>query len=165
MMEWFRNFVFTVSRFCISVFFLVGSIKNLLYWHESESDLTSIFLDWQAYIDFSQELMLTVSVLIAWVPVIQAVFTALMFVGGLLVLIGVKEKLGISLLLTWLIPTAILYHPFWWIEGASREMHTLLFFKDVCLAGCLIQILCLKPSLSSESSMMDGPSFSDTFPS
>ena len=163
-MEWFRNLVLTVSRFCISVFFLVGAIKNLLYWHGSESDLISVFLDWQAYIDFSQELMLAVSVLIAWVPLIQTVFTILMFLGGLLVLIGVKEKIGLSLLLICLIPTAILYHPFWWIEGASREMQTLLFFKDVSLIGCLIQILCLKPSPSFIPVMMDNPPFSDTFP-
>jgi uncharacterized membrane protein YphA (DoxX/SURF4 family) len=141
----------------------VGAIKNLLYWHESESALTSVFLDWQSYIDFSQDMMLAFSVLIAWVPLIQSLFTVLMFLGGLLVLIGVKEKLGISLLIAFLSLTSVLYHPFWWIEGASREMQTLLFFKDLSLMGCLIHLLCLKPSPSFESSMMDDPSFSDTF--
>lgn len=159
-MERLRSFVITISRFCISVFFLVAAVKNILYWHESESRLMGAFLDWQTYIDFSHEMSLVISLFISWAPLIHSLITAMMLLGGLLVLIGVKEKLGIVLLVFFLIPNAILYHPFWWVDGVMREMETMLFFKDVALVGCLINLLLPKES---SSSFMDSDRIPDSF--
>ncbi len=159
-MERLRAFVITLSRFCISVFFLVAAVKNVLYWHESEARLMSAFLDWQTYIDFSHEMSLVVSLLISWATLIHGFITTIMLVGGLLVLIGVKEKAGIILLILFLIPNAILYHPFWWVDGVMREMETMLFFKDIALVGCLIHLLLPK---ASPSSFTDSERIPDSF--
>jgi uncharacterized membrane protein YphA (DoxX/SURF4 family) len=159
-MERLRAFIITISRFCISVFFLVASVKNVLYWHESEGRLMSALLDWQTYIDFSNEMSAIISFFISFAPLIHGLITTMMLVGGLLVLIGVKEKLGIVLLVLFLIPNAILYHPFWWVDGVMREVETMLFFKDVALVGCLMNLLLPRES---SSAYIDSDRMSDSF--
>jgi putative oxidoreductase len=62
------------------------------------------------------------------------------FWGGLFLLLGVREKLGIGLLILFLIPATVIYHPFWWAEGVIHEMQTILFLKNLAILGCLIQM-------------------------
>lgn len=140
-MRLLRLSVLTISRFFASAVFLAGAVKNILFWHETEKNIMNVLSDWQSHFGLSQDLQIFFSILISWSSVLLLTATLLMMVGGLLLLLGVRERLGISLLILFLIPTTVLYHPFWWADSVSHELQTVMFLKNLAILGCLLQIL------------------------
>lgn len=68
----------------------------------------------------------------------------LILVGGLLVLLGIWIDLGALLLVIFLIPTAILMHPFWKETDAMAKQNEMVAFnKDLALGGAALLILAL----------------------
>lgn len=132
-------FVATISRFFVSAVFLAGAIKNILNWHETEQEIMDVLLDWQSYASFSETLREMFSYLVPWVLVLQIVSVLLMLTGGLFVLLGVRKKLGVVLLILFLIPVTLLCHPFWFMEGSAREIQAIMFLKNLSILGCFLQ--------------------------
>ncbi len=132
-------FIATISRFFVSSVFLVGAVKNILNWHETEKEIMDLLFDWQSYASFSENLRDVFSFLIPWTPLLQVLSILLMFVGGILVLWGVKKRLGMILLIVFLIPVTILCHPFWFMDGSIRDLQAVMFLKNLSILGCLMQ--------------------------
>ena len=56
--------------------------------------------------------------------------------GGIMTLLGIYADLGALLLVAFLLPTAVLMHPFWKESDPMGRMNeTVAFFKDLGLAG------------------------------
>lgn len=140
-MRFIQLCVLTLSRFFVSAAFLAGAVKNFISWHETEKNLISALSDWQAHFGVSTEIQVLFSILISWSSALLIFASAILLLGGLLVLLGVKEKLGIAMLIFFLIPATVLYHPFWWVEGVAHELQTILFLKNLAILGCLTQLL------------------------
>lgn len=67
---------------------------------------------------------------------------ALMALGSLMVLLGIWMDLGALLLVVFLIPTAVLMHPFWKeTDAQSKQGERIQFQKDLALAGAALLIL------------------------
>jgi len=130
-----------VARFLLSVIFLAGGINKIFHWHESEKILMNVFSDWQAYTDFSSSMQEFFASLVPWTPFFLIGATLLELIGGLLLLLGVREKWGAALLILFLIPTTILFHQFWFVEGAARELQQIMFLKNLAIIGGLIQVV------------------------
>lgn len=130
-----------LARFFISAVFLAGAIHKILNWHESEKLLMGILTDWQTNIAFSEAMQNGFAQLIPWTPVILIAATLFELIGGLLVLLGVKEKLGATLLILFLIPATILMHAFWFAEPNAKELQTIMFLKNLAILGGLFLIL------------------------
>lgn len=145
-MRLIRLGILTISRFFASAVFLAGAVKNILFWQETERNIMNVLSDWQSHFGFSQDIQIFFSILISWSSVLVLGATFLMMVGGLFLLLGVRERLGILLLIMFLIPVTILYHPFWWSDSVSHELQTVMFLKNLAILGCLIQLLCLETS-------------------
>jgi putative oxidoreductase len=81
------------------------------------------------------------------VPAAQvAVFGSglLLALGGLSVLVGVWADLGALLLVIFLVPTALLMHPFWKeTDPQAKLAEQGQFFKDIALAGASLMLLAL----------------------
>ncbi len=73
-------------------------------------------------------------------PILLLVATLFELLGGLSVLLGVKEKWGAVMLLLFLIPATILMHPFWFVEGSARELQLSHFLKNSAIVGGLLMI-------------------------
>jgi uncharacterized membrane protein YphA (DoxX/SURF4 family) len=59
-----------------------------------------------------------------------------LLVGGLMVLFGIWADLGMLLLIAFLVPTAVLMHPFWKSEDLQeRNVQQAAFMKNISLAG------------------------------
>lgn len=136
-----RNALLTISRFFLSAVFLAGAIKNFISWQETERNLITAMSDWQSHFGVSEEVQAIFSFMIPWSSALLVIASIFMLLGGLLILIGVKEKLGITMLIVFLIPATILYHPFWWIDGSAHELQTTLFLKNLAILGSLLQLL------------------------
>lgn len=68
----------------------------------------------------------------------------LMLVGALFVLLGIWLDLGALLLAVFLVPTAVLMHPFWKeTEAMTKQNEMIQFQKDIALAGAALLILAL----------------------
>lgn len=141
MMKIFRLGILTIARFFSSAVFLAGAVKNILFWHETERGILDVLADWQSHFGFSQELQIFFSILISWGSVLLLLATIFMLAGGLMLLLGVREKLALSLLIVFLIPATVLYHPFWWVDGVAHELQTVMFLKNLAILGCLLQLL------------------------
>jgi putative oxidoreductase len=68
----------------------------------------------------------------------------LILVGGLLVLLGLWMDLGALLLVVFLVPTAVLMHPFWKETDAMAKQGEMVHFqKDMALAGAALLVFAL----------------------
>jgi putative oxidoreductase len=65
-----------------------------------------------------------------------------MIVGGVMVLIGYKARLGALLLLIFLGMASYYFHAFWKLpDGATKEAQTIHFFKNVSMMGAMIFLI------------------------
>ncbi len=128
-------------RFILSSIFLVSSMMKMFHWQETEHMLLGMLSDWQNYVSFSEEFSSFFGALTPWTSVILLVATLMELGGGLLVLLGIREKLGAGLLLLFLLPTTLLFHQFWFIEGGARELQTIMFLKNLAIMGGLIMVM------------------------
>lgn len=65
----------------------------------------------------------------------------LLVVGGLMVALGLWADLGALLLLAFLLPTAVLMHPFWKeTDPQNQQMEMVHFMKDISLGGAALAL-------------------------
>ncbi len=70
---------------------------------------------------------------------------ALEIVGGLLVLLGLWTRLGVILLMIFLLPATLMFHNFWILEPPHSGMQLAHFLKNLTIYGGLILLLCHGP--------------------
>ena len=134
--------LFTViARFSISLVFLAGAINKILHWHDSETTLHAILCEWQSNMGFFDEAHDCLGFFIPLTPIILLLATLMELGGALLVLLGVKEKLGAWLLVLFLIPTTIVMHQFWFVAEVLREQQLTHFLKNLAILGGLLVII------------------------
>jgi uncharacterized membrane protein YphA (DoxX/SURF4 family) len=78
-----------------------------------------------------------------WVPVALAIGTAFELLGGLCIFLGFKVRFGAFLLLLFMIPTTFLFHSFWLLQGAERDLTMIVFLKNLAIFGGLLILLAL----------------------
>lgn len=140
-MKAIRSSSILVARLCISLIFILSGIAKLFSWHETESLVLSVFCDWQAHLGFSQTAQECLTSMIGWTPVLTAAAALFELVGGLLLLLNIKAKLGATLLVLVLIPATLLFHSFWFLEGPARELQQIMFLKNLAILGGLLLVL------------------------
>lgn len=140
-MNMIRMCSIVLVRFILTSVFLVSSMMKMFHWQETEHVLFAVLSDWQNYVSFSEEFSYFFGILTPWTSVLLLIATLLEFGGGLLVLLGIREKLGAGLLLVFLLPTTLLFHQFWFIEGGARELQTVMFLKNLAIMGGLIMVM------------------------
>lgn len=136
-----QSIVIILGRICLSGLFIISAIYKVIDWQATERGLVSLICDWHAYVSFSASLQKFFSALLPWVPVVLVIITVLELIGGLLVLFGIKPRLGAFFLILFFIPATILVHQFWFLEGIKREMQMILFTKNIAILGGLLYIL------------------------
>jgi putative oxidoreductase len=127
-----------LGRFFISLIFLVGAASKILHWHDHERLLMNTLCEWQLNVGFSDGLSDCLAQAIPFSPVLLLVAALFELLGGLSLLLGFKEKLGALLLILFLIPSTIIMHQFWFVEGSARELQIVHFLKNIAIMGGLI---------------------------
>ena len=140
-MKMIRLCTTVVARFCISLVFLAGAVNKILHWHETETSVMNILCEWQANVGFSDSLQDCLATMIPLAPVLLIGATLAELLGALAVLLGMKEKLGAAILILFLIPTTIIMHPFWFVEGSMREVQISHFLKNIAILGGLLMVM------------------------
>ncbi len=130
-----------LARFLISLVFLAGAINKIFHWHETERSVMNTLCEWQFNVGFSDNMQTCLTYIIPYAAVLLGVATLFELLGGLSVLLGIKEKCGATMLLLVLIPTTILMHQFWFVDAGAREVQMTHFLKNMAILGGLLMIL------------------------
>jgi putative oxidoreductase len=140
-MHLIRSTTIVLARFFMTAMFLERGLHKVFYWHDSETKMMNVFSHWQMNLSFSESAQHFFSTLIQFTPLILFIVGTIEIIGGLLVLLAVREKLGATLLLIMMMPTTILFHEFWFTDVACRELQQLFFLKNLAVMGGLLLIL------------------------
>lgn len=130
-----------LARFLISLVFLAGAVNKIFHWQDTESSLLHTLCDWQFNVGFSDNMQTCLAYMIPYTPLLLGLATLFELLGGLSILLGIKEKWGATLLVLFLIPTTLLMHQFWFVEASAREMQMTHFLKNMAILGGLFMIL------------------------
>jgi len=130
-----------LARLCLSSLFLASGINKIIYWKEAEKQFLAVLGDWQTYASAIEGVQHVLSSAVVWAPLILMVATFLEILGSLLLLFGLKERLGAGLLALILIPTTVLMHHFWFAEGSQKELQLSLFLRDLAILGGLLVVV------------------------
>ncbi|MDP1608790.1 MAG: DoxX family membrane protein [Chlamydiales bacterium] len=145
------------ARFSLSAAFLVSAMTHLFHWQETESILLAVLSEWQNYVSFSENFSYLFGSLTPWTSVILLVGTLLELLGSLLLLLGIREKLGAGLLFFLTALVTVIFHQFWFLDGGAREVQTSLFLKNLAIMGGLMMVI-LYGAKSSSREESGGPS-------
>jgi putative oxidoreductase len=78
-----------------------------------------------------------------WPTLLHLVAVVVQLGGGFSLLLGIEARLGALLLLLFLIPVTVMYHPFWKRSGAEFVAEADHFLSNLAIAGGLLVILAL----------------------
>jgi len=139
----------------LSLVFLFSGFEKLFNWHDTEKALMDAMCEWQNYVGFSEPIQDCLTVLVPWSAVILAFGALFELLGSFMLLIGYREKIGVTLLILFLIPATFLFHSFWFYEGPMHELQMTMFFKNLAILGGLIIV-----AIHGAQAKDDGSSFS-----
>ena len=132
-----KKFFFMLGRICLSLVFICLVTNQILNWDQSQQAFDTSVSDWIVYPGLSDPIQKVFNFLLAnssLIAVLGAIFAGL---GGLLVLLGIKVRLGAILLLLFLVPLTLVMHAFWMYNGAIRETQMMMFLTNVSIIGGL----------------------------
>jgi putative oxidoreductase len=75
------------------------------------------------------------------VDLLLPIAAAVEILGGLSVMTGTFARAGALALVVFLIPTSLVFHDFWNLEGMERTTQMAAFMKNVSIAGGLLVVL------------------------
>ncbi len=134
-MNGIQKFICFLGRVCFSVIFILSGIHKVMNWDATEQLLVNQLLDvlsssyhhgWVKSI-FDQLLPLAPSLLV--------LATIAELGGGLLILLGIRVRLGAFVVCLFLIPTTIIFHGFWNLEGLEQQTQMEMFLKNLSMLG------------------------------
>lgn len=140
-MDYGRSILAFFARASMSALFLASGVNKIIYWTESEKTFMRAAGDWQVYTVASDACQAFFGAVLLWAPFILAFFTGLQLIGGLLLLLGRKERLGAFFLILFLLPMTVLTEPFWFLEGLQQESALSLFLRDLAVLGGLFLVV------------------------
>ena len=70
-----------------------------------------------------------------------AVTGVMLILGGASILLGVRPRIGIALIVTFLLPTSVIMHNFWAVpDQMPRAAEMVNFLKNLALAGAALML-------------------------
>ncbi len=127
-----------LGRILIAYIFIIGAANKIFNWSVMSEHTSAIFSDWKAYSTGIGSLESIFGMLEPISTFLLVIATVLELIGGISVLIGFRPKWGTFCLILFLIPTTILYHHFWFLEGQVRETELVSFMKNCSILGGLL---------------------------
>ena len=75
------------------------------------------------------------------VPLFLIGAIALELGGSLSVILGLKARWGAAALILFTIPTTLIFHDFWALDGAARQINQIMFMKNLAMIGGLLLVV------------------------
>jgi putative oxidoreductase len=110
-----------LGRILISAIFLFEAVDSIMFADKTKMTMAEYGITWKP------DLLLYLSI------------TALV-IGGIMVLIGYRIRLGVWLLLLYWLPITFIVYSFWNDPPETQRLHAILFMKNIAVAGGLLMI-------------------------
>jgi uncharacterized membrane protein YphA (DoxX/SURF4 family) len=140
-MNLLKNLTGFLGRACLSFIFILSAIQEIVFWGGSEQLIMGALYDWMQNLQTTPWAAQFVETLLYWVPFLLILAILFKGIGGLLIFLGIKVRLGAVLLILFLIPATIMFHSFWLLQGDQREMQMINFLKNLSIFGGLLILL------------------------
>jgi putative oxidoreductase len=62
-------------------------------------------------------------------------------VGGILLIVGWQTRWAATAIFLFLIPTTLIFHPFWAVEAAQQQMQQINFMKNLAIMGGVLYVM------------------------
>ena len=62
-------------------------------------------------------------------------------VGGCLLIIGWQARWAATAIFLFLIPTTLIFHPFWAVSGGQVQVESIQFMKNLCIMGGMLYVM------------------------
>ena len=139
------NFMQTVigflGRACLSAIFIFAAIQKIWDWNGTEQMLSNTLEQSLTVFHDMEWMRPLLEQMVMWSPVLLLISTSFELLGGLLIFLGIKVRVGALMLLFFLIPATFFFHHFWVLEGAERELQMIMFMKNLSIFGGLLLLL------------------------
>jgi len=134
-MTGFQKFLCLLGRICFSVIFILAGIQKILNWDATEQMLVNQMLDVLSKSYQHGWAKTLFDLILPLAPTLLVIATIAELGGGLLVLLGFQVRLGAFALCLFLIPTTLLFHNFWALEGSEKQLQMIMFLKNLSIFG------------------------------
>lgn len=135
-----KNILYTLGRICLSFIFIFYSINSFSNWDSTLQVLINTLTDILNKSSLPCELYKFFSILLNDASLICIGGIILTGVGGCLVLLGLKTRIGAILLIIFLISKIIL-HAFWYYDSLQEDPQMMLFLTNLGLLGGLLILI------------------------
>lgn len=129
-----------IGRILLSAIFVVAGLNKVLNWEASKEALLSMLSTWSGYSTIPW-MGVMVATLIEHLEWFLCGATVCELLGGILVMFGFGARFGAFLLIVFLLPTTVLFHPFWELHPPERDVQAVMFMKNAAILGGLLVVL------------------------
>lgn len=116
-----KHFVDLLARACLAFIFLYEAYDSIFYFKATKTLMTDYGITWR------QDLILTGVIIF-------------LVIGGLLVLLGYRTRLGVFMLLLYWIPVTFIVHSWWMHPEEARRLQSIMFMKNIAITGGLLML-------------------------
>lgn len=131
----------TLGRLLVSINFIALGLLNIYYFELARSDLARAFVSLESHIAQFPELIEVISYLHANISIVLMAMISLQIFGGILVFFNYFLRLGVFLLLVYLIPYSVVVDHFWYLSGSELSHSFMRFLLDLSTMGALFLII------------------------
>lgn len=111
-----------VGRILLSIIFIYEAYDSIAFFKANKASMTDYGITW------SQDFLLYASIF-------------LLLLGGVLLLLGYRSSFGAACLLLYWIPVTFVVYSFWNDPEEIRRINSLMFMKNLAVAGGLIMLM------------------------
>src|SRR5476649_2327157 len=133
-----KKVFFMLGRIALSLVFICAVANQILNWGLMEQNFDASVSLWIVYPGLLDQIQKIFNFILSYSSLMMVMGTVFTGHGGLMVLLGIKVRLGAILLILVLIPTTVILHAFWMFEGSQREMQIEMFLKNISILGGLL---------------------------
>ena len=132
-----KKVFFMLGRICLSLLFICLVANQILNWDVTQHSFDTSVSNWILHPGLPDNIQKVFHLLLSYSSLMMILGVVFAGLGGLMVLLGIKVRLGAILLILFLIPLTLIMHAFWMFEGSMRETHMLMFLNNVSILGGL----------------------------
>lgn len=133
-----KKAVFMLGRIGLSLIFIYFATIQILNWDQVQQTFDTSISNWIVHPGLPDQIQKVFNLLLSYSSLIMIFSVVFTGIGSLFVLLGIQVRLGVILLILFLLPCTVIMHPFWMYEGANKEMQMLLFLKNISIIGGLL---------------------------
>jgi len=136
-----QKFIAFVGRIFLSLVFILSGLAKIMNWQGTEQAVTKAVVELKTAYQGMIGMQNFLEGILNWAPTLVAIAVVFELLGGLLVFLGFKVRLGAFLLLLFIAPTTFIFHHFWLLQGPERELQMIMFLKNLSVFGGVLLVL------------------------